>query len=253
MTGAKRRFFVLTVPLAALWAGAAVAGEWSWPAEPGAAIKGLLAGEVGEAVCFSGEFTGHRINVRDYLEAKQAPAAGPLQFAGQVTRPEQAIRASQDVRSITLLIERLDTEDVSLDEMHGFRLQVSMSGWRGPLYAAGACPWRAADKPIRWLNAVAAGNTSTLYCGMDCDGGGIEVERAAGSRDVILRFEAAAGGLRMSGSYSDEAHYYLGGSSGPFGEAEFVAERAPVEFRLSPMPDGQCEAFRRVTDNSAAN
>ena len=110
-----------------------------------------------------------------------------------------------------------------------------MQGWPAALQAAGECPLgsRAVDKAER----------TTLHCGIDCDGGGMEVERVAGTGDVIFRFDAGAGGLRMSGGCSG-GPYHVGGEAKPY---ELRKVREPVSFRLTPMPAQACAALRKMT------
>jgi len=242
---------VLSVPLAALWVGTATAAGEGAQAGAGTGIKDLLARNVKDIVCFRGSFTGHGINVRDYLKAKSVPAPDLSQDGKQVMRTVPAIYVGQDVRSLTVLVEREDGVSENWDEMHGFSLKVSMRGWRGPLYTEGSCSWRGSDKLVKGTSEVAEANTSTLSCHVDCEGGGMEMRRVPGSRDVIFHFHNTDEGLRMSGSPKDEGSYYLGGSGKPLEEAAPGEEKHPVEFRLSPMPAKQCEAFRKETGRSA--
>jgi hypothetical protein len=84
----------------------------------GTGIKDLLARNVKDIVCFRGSFTGHGINVRDYLKTKSVPAPDLSQVGKQVMRTVPAIYVSQDVRSLTVLIEREDGESENWDELH---------------------------------------------------------------------------------------------------------------------------------------
>jgi hypothetical protein len=93
---------------------------------------------------------------------------------------------------------------------------------------------RLTDRPIQGVRDPAEIDTTTLRCGIDCDGGLMEVERVAGSRDVIFRFGAAAGGLRMSRGCSGGGTYHVGGAAKPY-DAGSQKEHAPPSFRLRPI------------------
>ena len=251
MTAAKCRSFVLFVSLAGLWPGssAAAGGEAPVRAENGTAIRDLLAQKPKEAVCFSGKFTGHKVNVWDSFKMKQVPEPGAVVNGKQVMRPEPTVYVNQDVRELTLLISREETGSDQREELHGFWLKVSMRGWRGPLYAMGNCRLRGADEPLQAPGAVAAANTPPLRCAVPCDGGSMVVKRVAGTRQVVFRFET---GLRVNGSFSSaslsEGHYQVGVPAELYEDGQPRPEVPPVEFMLAPMPAKHCDAFRKVTD-----
>jgi hypothetical protein len=253
MTVAMLRHFVLFIPLAALWAGPSAAADekTAAPAEKGDAIKDVLAPNVNGAVCFSGQFTGHKVHVHDYLKVKYVPEPAVVENGKQVMRPVPAVYLNQDVRALTLLLNRAEYESRTADELHNFGLKVSMRGWRGPLYASGDCFWRASDKPLQAPGAVAPASSSTLSCAVHCDGGSIEVQRIAGSREIIFRFQE--GGLRMSGSWDSEGDYHVGAPAKPGDDVEPDAKESPVQFRLAPMPAKQCEAFRKAAEPKTAD
>jgi hypothetical protein len=240
-----RKLFILFVSMAVGAMEPAAAKES--PAAnmgPDGMVKDLLAQHVGGAVCFTGSFAGRAVNVWDYSKAKQVPVPGLFQFGKQVTRPEPAVSVNQEVMSLTLLLSRDGRKHESWDEMHDFRLKITLKDWGGALYSAGECPWSAADKPAEGTKA----NTSTLYCGVDCDGGGMEVERVAGTGEVVFRFHASSGGLRMSAGGCGYGQLHLGGEAKPFDAEDRRAEQHPVAFRLTAMPKKACRAFRKATD-----
>lgn len=209
-----------------------------------AVIEPLLAQKVGDAVCFAGTFAGLEVNVWDYSKAKQVPVAGLFRFGAQVTRPEPFVHVGQQLTAMTLLLTHEEREvqyepHKSVREAtHDFRLRVSLQGWPAALQAAGECPLgrRVADKAAR----------TTLHCGIDCDGGGMEVERIAGTADVIFRFHAGGGGLRMSGGCSGGQPYHVGGDAKPY-DVKLQEARKPVSFRLTPMPAEACAVLRKTT------
>jgi hypothetical protein len=209
-------------------------------------IKGVLAPKVDDAVCFAGGFEGLAVNVWDYDKAVPEPVPGVFRFGEQATRPRPHVYANQELTRMTLLLYRDDREHESWDEMHDFRMRISLLGWPDQLGAAGECPLRLSDKPIEGSRDLIARNTTTLYCGIDCDGGGMEVERVAGTGEVNFRFNPRGGGLRMSGGCSHGA-YHVGGDARPYDE-ELRKARTPVTFRLKPMPADACAEFRSATD-----
>ena len=55
--------------------------------------------------------------------------------------------------------------------------------------------------------------------------------------------------LRMSGSYNSEGDYIVGATAKVYvWEEEPDAKEPPVDFRLTPMPAKQCEAFRKAME-----
>lgn len=233
--------------VAALAAGPLCADEPTPVAGDDTLIKPLLAQKIDDAVCFSGDFAGLKVNVWDYSKSKQVPVPGLFRFGEQVMRPEPAVYADQELTAMTLLIYRDDREHSDWDEMHDFRLMISFKGWEKPLEAAGECPLRVTDKPIEGSVDQIEANTTTLFCGIDCDGGGMGVERVAGTREVNFRFDPMGGGLRMSGGCSGGS-FHVGGDAKPYDEALIAARKPPVSFRLAPMAPAACAAFRKATD-----
>lgn len=208
-------------------------------------IKPLLATKVGNAVCFSGTFKGAKVNVWDYSKSKLVPVPGLIQFGEPVMRPEPHVYVGQELRSMVLVLEHDRHED--WDEMHDFRLQITLKDWKAPLQAAGECPLRLRTRPNPGDGGPTVVNTTALWCGIDCDGGAIEVERVPGKGDVTFRFDASVGGLRMSQGCSDSEDYRVGGVAKPF-EEQPVKAPEPTSYRLSPMPAEACAAYRNAID-----
>jgi hypothetical protein len=240
--------------LFALAGGIAFAGDDnSLPSSKGGAIKGVLAQSIGDAVCFSGSFRRLKVNVWDYTKTKIVPVPGLFRFGEQVTRPEPFVHVNQKLTRMTLLLlhdeRELSKEGVTdyFDQMHDFCLRISLKGWPNPLNAEGECALLLKDKPTENSLQVWEGTGSTLHCGIDCDGGFMSIERVAGTRDLIFQFGSASGGLRMSNGCSVGA-YHVGGEAKPYREDYRMAQKAPVAFRITPMPQADCAAFRKETD-----
>lgn len=205
-------------------------------------IRPLLAAETGGAVCFHGAFTDLKVNVWDYAKAKQVPVPGLFRFGEQVTRPEPLVHEGQEVRSMTLVLEHDGRQHEHWDELHTFRLAVSLAGWPAMLRAGGECLARFTDRAIEGAHDPASVTTTTLRCGIDCDGGLMEVEREPGSDAVVFRFDAH--GLRMTEGCSGRNSYHVGGQAKPYDEGSRNAHK-PVSFRLTPMPASACSAARK--------
>jgi hypothetical protein len=240
--------------LFALAGGVAFAGDNSSPpSSKDGAIKGVLAQSIGDAVCFSGSFRRLRVNVWDYTKTKTVPVPGLFRFGQQVTRPEPFVHVNQKLTRMTLLLlhdeRELSKEGITdyFDEMHDFRLRISLKGWPKPLHAEGECALLLKDKPAGNSSQVWQATGSTLHCGIDCYGGFMSIERVAGTRDLIFRFDSASGGLRMSSRCSVGA-YHVRGEAKPYREDHRKAEKRPAAFRLTPMPQANCAAFRKETD-----
>lgn len=212
---------------------------------PDTLIKPLLAQDVDAVTCFAGKFTDKTVNVWDYGRSKMVPVPGLFRSGEQVMRPEPHVDVGQHLTTMTLLLTRDDREHESWDEMHDFRLRISLKGWSKPLESAGECPFRAIAKRLEGSSETIEPNTDALFCGIDCDGGGMSVQRVAGTRDLIFRFTPLTGGLRMSSGCSG-GHYHVGGWARPYDDA---SRRTHViaEFRLSPMPAKDCAAFDAET------
>jgi hypothetical protein len=240
--------------LFALAGGVAFAGDdHSPPSSKDGAIKGVLAQSIGDAVCFSGSFRRPKVNVWDYTKTKTVPVPGLFQFGKQVTRPEPFVHVNQKLTRMTLLLlhdeRELSKEGVTdfFDEMHDFSLRISLTGWPKPLTAKGECALLLKDKPAPSSSQVWEATGPTLQCGIDCDGGFMSIERVAGTRDLIFRFDSASGGLRMSSGCSVGA-YHVGGEAKPYRKDDRKAQKPPVAFRLTPMPQADCVVFRKETD-----
>jgi hypothetical protein len=233
----RHRFSLSTVfAIASLLAGVGAAA-----ANP---IKELLGAKVGETVCFAGTFKDRKINLWDYAKARQVPVPGLFQFGKPVTRAEPAVYVDRELLSLTILIARGDRKHESYDEIHDFRLKATLRGWPGALYSAGECPWRASDRPMAGTSDGDKANAAVLYCGVSCDGGGLEVERVGTSHDVLFRFHVSGGGLRMSGGCS-LGQLRLGGRAEPFASDAGDTRGEPAPLRLTQMSNADCAAFRK--------
>lgn len=241
----SRYVLIPAVCLAVTLAAGYVSAERPAGAATNTLIKPLLAKKAGEAVCFSGIFDDQKVNVWDYAKAKQVPVPGLFKFGEQVMRPEPFVHVDQPLTAMTLMLQRDGREHEHWDEMHVFRLRISLAGWPTPLRAAGECIMRFTDRPVEGSRDSAAVVTTKFHCGIDCDGGLMEVERVAGTGDLTFRFDQRSGGLRMSAGCSGRQAYHVGGDAKPYDE-ELRKARKPVAFRLAPLRGKACAAFRKA-------
>jgi hypothetical protein len=211
-----------------------------------ALMRPLLAKKVGGAVCFSGTFENSKVNIWDYAKAKPVPVPGLFRFGEQVMRPEPHVYVDQRLTAMTLLLHHDERTHEHWDEMHVFQLQISLQDWPSPLKAAGECQLRFTNRPIEGRRDITGVTTTRIFCGIDCDGGLMEVERVAGAGDLIFRFDPRGGGLRMSAGCSGGQPYHVGGDAKPYDEA-LQKVRKPMSFRLTPLTGEACEAFRKAT------
>lgn len=241
-------FAAMTAALC-LTGGTAVADEaWDHRVFP-SLIRPLLAPAPGGSVCFGGSFRGLAVNVWDYGRGSLVPVPGSTRFGKPVLRTEPFVHREQPLTGMMLQLEHSDLAYPAWDEMHLFRLEVRLEGWARPFRAAGECPLRFGERAPPRETWVAPVRTTSFYCGIDCDGGSFEVERVAGSGDLLFRFEADGGGLRMSSGCSGSEPFHLGGDAVPYDEASRQARR-PVWFRLHPVPAEACRYLAPAEDET---
>ena len=142
---------------------------------------------------------------------------------------------------MTLVLARDGQAHEHWDEMHKFRLTLVLAGWPGPLEARGECVPRFTDRPVAGVHDPVSVTTTTLHCGIDCDGGLMEVERVAGTGAVVFRFDPR--GLRMTDGCSGRQAFHVGAQTKPLDEASRAAHR-PVAFQLTPASARACNAAR---------
>lgn len=189
-------------------------------------ILPLLPLAATQPVCFSGTFQKRALNVEDWSKATLVPT-------GQVSpdgKPMQRrVFANLGDVGITRFVLQLDYDSrkASYDWIYNFTLLGSFDGL-GELQARGECPWYAKDFLDPYYSVAA--NTSSLGCYIDCDGGGLQLTRIAGSRALSLAFDPTFG-LRMKRGCGGGGPYRVGGNAGG------------GEFRLEPASPEACKAL----------
>jgi len=108
-----------------------------------------------------------------------------------------------------------DNKQYRSDYRYDYGLLVRMRHLKGSLYASGDC-----------------GSDKEIGCGVECDGGGITIEKAADGRALLLRPNAPRG-IRMT--------------QGCGGGVMFAPGEDDREFRLDRRPAAVCRALARKT------
>jgi hypothetical protein len=154
-------------------------------------INALIPQQPNGKVCFAGKFNS--------LPLASEHAINP-NTAGVVSYRY----ATHKVRAVTLQVVYEDTppHPDSADipgyaRRYNFRLVVRLADRKSLLYAAGECPWR--DKDFVAPDGTRIPRTrKLLHCGIDCDGGGMTLERLPEANALLLRLDKNER-LRMSG------------------------------------------------------
>lgn len=191
---------------------------------PEAMIAPLLPRAAGASACFKGTFTGRTMDLEDWSRSRLVPIDTPGADGKPMLRAEAPREKAREVRSFTLSLA-YDTRSSSYDWIYNFLMSAEVDGVP-TLFAAGECPWWETAKTDR-DGGVMHANTTGVTCGIDCDGGGFDLERIAGTRAVRMGFWT--GGLRMKAGCGGGGPYRL---SPP--------DRSTVSFRLEAAPAADC-------------
>jgi hypothetical protein len=171
------------------------------------ALKELLVPKHGAAICFT----------RSYTEAHMR------------THPKQL------VRRLSLMVE---VEHIKDDDLYryNFVMRADVRGKRKTLETSGECGWAYAEKPREGR---------LIGCSVECDGGGVEIERQRGSTDTLLmhladvdaagQHSGRAGRIRMAACGDDEEANAI----------DLVSGADDKTFRLSKAPLSACRGRRR--------
>ena len=199
------------------------------PKGKGALMGPLLPKSAGKTACFAGTFTGQVIDVEDWSRTRTEPSGTYMPDGRPYTRPVPATTKDVPVRSFTLELT-YDTRKSDYDWIYNFRLLAEADGI-GTMYASGECPWYARDKVFGSDKRKITGSTSSLFCYIDCDGGGFDLERAPDAPAVVMSFDPRIG-LRMKGGCGGGGIYRINPAS------------AGVRFRLQATSAEACRPVR---------
>jgi hypothetical protein len=157
-----------------------------WMVSSGRTMAPLLPPAVeGQSTCFAGTFVGQALDLEDWSKT-QLVALDRLAPDGKpYMRPVPRELKDKPVHGFVLQLIHDDRKS-DYDWIYNFRLAAEVEGV-GTLFAAGECPWFAGS-PI-------LAPRSGIYCYIDCDGGGFNVDRVPGAQALYVSFESY--GLRM--------------------------------------------------------
>jgi hypothetical protein len=195
MQGIALRIVVL-VGAVGLWFGAWALVRSNRPPDASALIAPLLPQSEGQSACFSGSFTRQVMDVEDWAKAKTEPTKHLSPDGKPYMRPVPPVMKDKPIRSFTLQLV-YDTRQADYDWIYNFRLAAEVDGV-GTLFAAGECPWYAKDKVWGLDKREITGNTTDLFCYIDCDGGGFNLDRAPAAPVLVMSFDPRIG-LKMKG------------------------------------------------------
>lgn len=179
------------------------------------AIKSILPHEkVGQAACYEGTFSGQTIDMEDWSHTRTELVPNVEIGGGPATRPVPAVLLKEDISRVTLLLTyRNRQDDGSFD--FGFTVRVAAKGLKKELFARSGCAWSSKDEQ--------------LDCWIECDGGGMPVERVAGTESVNVRFSD----LAMQAGCDGGGAYRVG-----------TDRKVDVKFRLEKAPLHICKPLK---------
>jgi hypothetical protein len=97
-------------------------------------------------------------------------------FARTYDAAHMRAHPKQKVRRMSLLIEVEHIKEDNLSR-YNFTLRVAMKGGGKMLETSGECGWAYGDKPPQG---------SMIRCGVECDGGGVDIEQQRGTRNLLV-------------------------------------------------------------------
>lgn len=187
-------------------------------------IKPLLPGP-GTFSCFTGTYAAHSVDIEDWTKGKQVPS-GKLRPDGTPHMWTVFDRETNvPVERVTLRLDH-DTRKSDYDWIFNFTLVAQTSG-KGMLHARGECPWYDKDVVETPIGLKLPAGAFTLACGIDCDGGLMDLTRMTGRGALSLAFGRRIGLTMKPGC----------GGGGRF---RVYANASEQEFRLDPAPQSAC-------------
>lgn len=181
-------------------------------------IKPLLP-EPGGFACFAGTFQGRKVDTADWAKGRQVPTGRTRPDGHPETRTEFERTDNVPLTSLLLRLD-YDARKADYDWIFNFTLVAAAEGL-GTLHARGECPWF--EKGLT--------TTFSIVCGIDCDGGSIELSRAPGRRALDLAFWRY--GLLMKRGCGGGGRFRV-----------YPAKSDDADFRLARVPNSQCDALK---------
>lgn len=207
---------------------------------PGTRIEEILPPyRIGAAICLEGSFTGKALDVDDW----HRPIRGtrPVEDVNGLPSLPAQLR-NQPVRRVQLYLKQLKSEFIGDDRLYEFKVLVEVDGTMKPMVGAGDCSYRGRRRAMDESWTLEA-TTTAMRCGIDCDGGGMELARVPGSGEIDLTFGET--GIRMSGGCSG-ANFRVGALRRDAATGEPLAEQPqPTSFRLHRTSANSCSPLAK--------
>jgi hypothetical protein len=220
---ASRRFRTLWIAAGAFTVAAGLGSVGVSALYRASLIKPLLPAP-GAFACFSATFDTATVDVEDWTKGRQVKS-GTVKPDGSPQMVTVFDRETDvSVSAMTLRLD-YDSRKSDYDWIYNFTLRAETG--KGRLTARGECPWYDKDYVETRFGTLPAG-TFTLACGIDCDGGLVDVTRVTGTRDVAVEFGRRIGLTMKSGC----------GVEG--GRLRVYANARGQSLRLAPAPPEAC-------------
>lgn len=197
--------------------------------DPDTRVKPLLPGP-GKFACFTGTYTGRTMDIADWSKEATEPREYEAPDGTRGVTKDFPREKNVPVHTFTLRLD-YDSRKASYDWIFNFTL-VARTGKTGLIYARGECPWHEKVYIDKDIDYRVEANTTHLYCGIDCDGGGMSLSRIPGSKALTISFDAM--GLLMKKGCGGGGHFRV------------HANASGGDFRLEPAPASACRGLKSL-------
>lgn len=197
--------------------------------DPASRVKPLLPGP-GKFACFTGTYTGRTMDVADWSKEATEPREYEAPDGTRGIAKDFPREKNVPVHAFTLRLD-YDSRKASYDWIFNFTL-VAHTEKTGLIYARGECPWHEQTYVDKDIDYRIEANTTRLFCGIDCDGGGMSLTRIPGSKALTMGFDAM--GLLMKKGCGGGGHFRV------------HANASGGDFRLEPAPTSACKGLGKL-------
>ncbi len=194
---------------------------------------------VGAVLCLEGSFSGKTVDVDDWYHPLRGTRPAD-DVNGLPSLPSQML--DRTVRRVQLRLVQVKREHDADDRLYEFKVLVDLEGAARPLVGSGECSYRSRRR-VMDRSWTLEPTTTAMRCGVDCDGGGLELTRVPGTSGNDLRILET--GLRTSGACFG-AHYRIGVLRRDPASGEPVPDQPPVSsFPLHRVSAASCATLAR--------
>jgi hypothetical protein len=196
----------------------------SEPPDAALAIQDIIPHQrVGDEICFEGTYAGRTLDMQDWAHTTQEPVPGQAINEKEPSNDKPATRTvptalpKRDVSRIALhLTYHNRLREGSFDVM--FTVSAASKDLGRELLARSGCIWSG------WSDGEERLPQTKLGCWIECDGGGMTVERIPGTQSVNLSFSQ----LSMQAG-CDGGGAYRVGTGDDADKINFRLEKVPLE------------------------